>query len=197
MTNPIVFYEGPVINRLDAIAIGLTHYFTGKPCRHGHIDLRQSCNWDCRECVRLRNKHWRVQNPERIRELDSEWWVNNKQKKSAHCKKYRQSRPDKIRQYSLNAIARKRGADGSHTASDINGILVKQGWVCVGPLCHADLRSGYHVDHIIPLSLGGANYPENLQCLCRPCNQSKGAKHPSDWNGRLDLIREARQRAAR
>jgi hypothetical protein len=30
-------------------------------------------------------------------------------------------------------------------------------------------------DHVIPLALGGANTAENLQILCAPCNQAKGA----------------------
>ena len=31
-------------------------------------------------------------------------------------------------------------------------------------------------DHVIPLSLGGASTAENLQILCAPCNQAKGAQ---------------------
>jgi HNH endonuclease len=30
-------------------------------------------------------------------------------------------------------------------------------------------------DHVIPLALGGASTAENLQILCAPCNQAKGA----------------------
>lgn len=30
-------------------------------------------------------------------------------------------------------------------------------------------------DHVIPVALGGASTAENLQLLCAPCNQSKGA----------------------
>jgi hypothetical protein len=30
-------------------------------------------------------------------------------------------------------------------------------------------------DHMIPVALGGANTAQNLQLLCAPCNQSKGA----------------------
>jgi hypothetical protein len=35
------------------------------------------------------------------------------------------------------------------------------------------------LDHIAPLSLGGKHTRENTQCLCRACNQEKGATIPN------------------
>jgi hypothetical protein len=43
-------------------------------------------------------------------------------------------------------------------------------YACVHCGSTADLT----VDHIHPVSLGGADSPENLQTLCRTCNSSKG-----------------------
>jgi hypothetical protein len=43
---------------------------------------------------------------------------------------------------------------------------------------HACLRCGatedLTLDHVHPWSIGGADTPDNLQVLCRPCNSSKG-----------------------
>ncbi len=39
------------------------------------------------------------------------------------------------------------------------------------------------IDHIIPLSRGGTNREDNLQCLCRDCNNLKGASMPDDLRG--------------
>jgi HNH endonuclease/Helix-turn-helix domain len=43
--------------------------------------------------------------------------------------------------------------------------------------------SALECDHSIPLSRGGDNSIENLVTACRPCNLSKGAKLPGEWNG--------------
>ena len=43
----------------------------------------------------------------------------------------------------------------------------------------------YHVDHVIPLILGGSNGPENLVIACPRCNLSKGAKMPHEFSERL------------
>ena len=75
--------------------------------------------------------------------------------------------------------ARKRKADGSHTAADIQQLLVLQKSKCA--VCHANIANGYHVDHVIPLVSGGSNNKDNLQLLCSTCNLSKGAKHPVDF----------------
>jgi hypothetical protein len=39
--------------------------------------------------------------------------------------------------------------------------------------CKKEIKSKFHVDHIIPLANGGGNEPENLQILCKPCHFEK------------------------
>jgi hypothetical protein len=50
MAEITVFYEGPIVTRAEAKARGLSRYFTGKPCKHGHIALRSFPNSDCLRC---------------------------------------------------------------------------------------------------------------------------------------------------
>ena len=40
------------------------------------------------------------------------------------------------------------------------------------------------IDHVIPLSRGGTDFKWNLVWCCKKCNQSKGSKLLSEWEGR-------------
>lgn len=41
----------PVISRTAAYKAGLRHYFTGKPCKQGHLAQRYVTNGACLECL--------------------------------------------------------------------------------------------------------------------------------------------------
>ena len=43
-----------IISSAEAKAKGLRFYFTGKPCKHGHVAERQVANATCVECERAR-----------------------------------------------------------------------------------------------------------------------------------------------
>jgi 5-methylcytosine-specific restriction endonuclease McrA len=54
-------------------------------------------------------------------------------------------------------------------------LLVKQRGCCA--ICHT--KAGpWHLDHIMPLCLGGEDAAGNLQVLCATCNLRKGRKDP-------------------
>ena len=43
-----------IVSRNTAVELGLPRYFTGKPCKRGHIAERLTCCYNCIECDRLR-----------------------------------------------------------------------------------------------------------------------------------------------
>ena len=87
-----------IIGRDEARALGLKHFFTGEPCKHGHVAERDVGSRECMECSRERaRKHraadpegyreygrkWRAANPEKPREYQRRWWAANKDKRAA------------------------------------------------------------------------------------------------------------------
>lgn len=72
---------------------------------------------------------------------------------------------------------------GTHTAKDVAAQYERQQGKCF--YCDQEVGDRYHVDHVVPLLLGGSNGPENLVIACPECNIRKSAKHPMDFCGRL------------
>lgn len=56
--SPHFYTAYPLKSRKDAIKQGDTVYFTGKPCRNGHIDVRYLPSNVCRGCLRTANQKW-------------------------------------------------------------------------------------------------------------------------------------------
>lgn len=85
----------------------------------------------------------------------------------AHCNKRR---------------AQARNSPTHHSAVDRRHIFESNGWLCA--LCGCNLldlpSKSRHLDHIVPLSKGGSNGPENLQPACQPCNNRKASRLPEE-----------------
>jgi 5-methylcytosine-specific restriction endonuclease McrA len=113
------------------------------------------------EKSRAREKAYRVNNPDKIRETQAAYRTNNIEKMRAHWRKRR---------------ALKAGAEGFHTAKDIEDIYSRQNGKCA--CCKKKVGDTYDVDHIVALSKGGSNWPANLQILCPTCNRTKRDKDP-------------------
>lgn len=119
------------------------------------------------------------QNKDSITDYQKKYRAENRDRLSAHSTEYRNTFREKVRAWNRNRKARARNAEGFHSAEDVAAILIDQNEKCNS--CARDLADGYHVDHIMPLILGGSNWPSNLQMLCPTCNTSKGGMHPEEW----------------
>lgn len=192
-----------IVTRQQALKDGLPKYFTGKPCKHGHVAQRY-LKGDCTQCAvvgawarsnpeaarassRAKSARWSAANKDKVREIFRHWYARDPSKKLAVNKKWRDTHPEQRRVSDRNKKARRRAAPGSHTAQDVAAIRVKQKGRCAN--CTVDLlKSGEHVDHVKPLALGGENGAKNLQLLCPTCNMRKGAMDPIAFAARMGRL---------
>lgn len=140
------------------------------------------------------NAAWRAANPEKIKALNSSWYKKNrhkiKAKHAAWCAANKEKIKDshsawvsanleKCRVYNNNRRAKTR--IGGKLSVDIKEKLfaLQKGKCACG--CKQPLGDDYHLDHIMPLSLGGSNTDNNIQLLRATCNLQKSRKHPIDF----------------
>lgn len=101
---------------------------------------------------------------------------------------WKKANPDAVLASGNKRRARIRGVGGTYVPADITNILKQQKYKCAECGTSVRKRENRNIDHVLPLALGGTNWPSNLQVLCPSCNFSKGAKHPLDFarqKGRL------------
>ena len=72
-----------IVSRRQALAEGLSRYFTGRCCRNGHLDERSAKDRKCYSCIRERNRVTYERDPEARR---------------AHTRAWRRDNPDKAKQ---------------------------------------------------------------------------------------------------
>lgn len=200
----------PATSRKEAAARGLETYFTGKPCKSGHTTERKTKGATCIGCLTDKSKRaikrtqeakYRAKNLQTIREKSKAYRLAFPEKAKLAAHKSRIKRAEKVSErgkatYRANpkaAAARwrkrraiKAEATGSHTVEDISAINKNQRFACV--YCGISTAEKYEVDHIIPLSRGGSDYPENLQILCMRCNRSKHTKTHDEYVQYLELV---------
>lgn len=147
-----------------------------------------------------RARKYRVANPERMAEYKRKWieiqgervteykraWrIIHKKRLAEKDLAWARANPEKVRARGQRRRARKHNAEGTHTAADIQAQYKAQKGKCY--YCSVKVSDTYHVDHIVPLSRGGSDDPENIVIACPICNLRKNDKLPSEWpeGGRL------------
>ncbi len=174
-----------IVSRQEAIAQKLTRYFTGKPCKHGHIAERLICGSQCLECNRLRakakNAAWRARNPDKVKKHKHDTYMRHRERLLKEQNQYRTEHKERYQAYfksykktnngKVNAtnkrrdLAKKQRTPAWLTADDF--------WIMQEIYELAALRSRmtgfkWHVDHIVPLqgtTVSGLHVPINLQVI--------------------------------
>jgi 5-methylcytosine-specific restriction endonuclease McrA len=153
-----------------------------KQCKRDYAILYKTNN---REKIRSINRRWNEKHSEKKREQDRKRRVKDKDKIRRKIKEWNQSHPENRKASEYRRRALKRKAEGMHTAQQEREQYNRQKGRCY--YCGIIVGTVWHVDHVIPLSRGGSNGPENIVIACEHCNTSKKAKMPHEWpeGGRL------------
>lgn len=100
LAHPSLAY-GPFISRKHAQQQGLSHYYTGIPCRNGHVSVRGVAKWNCLQCDRKAKAAERLRDPDRVRANERRTASKHRRKKAEIVSKWRQRNPDRVRHYAL------------------------------------------------------------------------------------------------
>lgn len=118
----------------------------------------------CKTCSKNSVKTWQIAFPDKEREKKIRWKSEN---------------PERDRIHSQTKRARRRKLGGKLSIGLSKKLFEAQRGKCA--CCGLPLGDNYHLDHIMPLALGGANEDWNIQLLRQHCNNKKHAKHPIDF----------------
>lgn len=145
-------------------------------------------------------KEWRKKNPGKASAYSKKWSSNNREAYLIALSNWREENQEPIKDYqktykqvnlrqlvtyNRNRRAKHKNIEGVHTKQDIDNLLISQYGICNG--CNNQLID-YEVDHVIPLSCEGSNWPSNLQLLCPTCNRSKHDKNMDEWSKYKELL---------
>lgn len=144
--------------------------------------------------IRKRHAEYYSKNRDQLLSSKKEYRLENKEKLSAAERKSRAKNIDgyritrsiwnsnnreSIRINQENRRARKLKAGGKLSKGLAKKLFKLQRGKCA--CCNKPLGNNYHMDHIMPIALGGTNTDDNIQLLTALCNMQKTSRHPIDF----------------
>lgn len=97
MAKPYISYDGPVVTRSEARAMGVKWFFTGIPCKRGYLSERFTSDGHCRACASEQSAAWFKANSEKAKYRNAAWRKANPEKKKANDAAWRKSNPEKAK----------------------------------------------------------------------------------------------------
>lgn len=152
---------------------------------------------ECADCSRFRSTKRASEKPEYARGRSREWYAipGNRARQSkttkiryslkseeliAYAKAWKKANPQKRREYAAKRLGHI--AEGMVTKAEAIAILDRANGRCT--YCGTIVES-LELDHVVPLSKGGAHTVKNLVAACKSCNCRKQARHVYDFIAEL------------
>lgn len=88
-----------IISRKKAKELGLTHYFTGKPCKRGHVSKRYVSIFKCCQCAKEDTVEWYSKNPEKVPVMRKRSRLKHIDKRKAELAQWKRENKDKVSEY--------------------------------------------------------------------------------------------------
>lgn len=146
-----------------------------------YINYRKNNPDKVRESAARRYK----ENPEKMKACVADWQRRNSEKLKSDHAAWIKRNTERTRVHKHNR--RDRAGASKLSIGIVKKLLELQRGRCA--CCRSDvIKAKYHLDHIMPLALGGVNEDSNMQILCAPCNLSKHAKHPIEFMQQRGLL---------
>ncbi len=169
---------------------GLRHYFTGKPCKNGHLEKRLVNCGTCMACSREKSLRYHYAHPQKAAEKARSFLGNNpgyveenRAKINAASKKYRAENTDlcTMRVAKLK-LAKRRAVPGWF--NEFDELVIQE----AHRLCRVRKIAtavNWEIDHIVPISgknVCGLHVAENVRVITASENRRKSNKYFSEVN---------------
>lgn len=164
---------------VEARASGFKRYFTGKPCKNGHVTERITSSRECVGCLPAKNAAQEAKPDGRRKKATAAWRAKNSgyqntQRHLDSCARwYQRNKP-----VARARLARYRATLKQAAPSWLNEQHQSQieDWYTLAGLLAEETGVPHHVDHVVPLrgkNVSGLHVPWNMQVLTARENLSK------------------------
>ena len=182
-----------IVTRAEALRQGLKRYFTGKPCKHGHITFRHCPSGICFDCRKNEAKKYQSRNLDKFRVSGKAHYDANRE----HILARRRQRYNRERehilalndQWRLANLENARARTAKHRAAKLQRTPPWADLEAIKAFYEA-CPKGYHVDHHYPLQgkiCSGLHVIENLRYLPASVNCSKGNSMPQEFFRKVEV----------
>jgi hypothetical protein len=133
---------------------GTTSTYTHHKCR---------CD-ECRDANRIVQNAWRHNNPDKKSTNDARWRQQNPERKRIASQRWRETHRDHLRH--ADSLRRATYKETDITVEWLSALRTST-TICI--LCDEELLRP-HLDHIVPLGVGGRHIKDNVRFVCDKCN---------------------------